>query len=335
MTTMAAWVVNGTGAPRDVLELREVALPEPGPGFLRMEVEAAALGLPDVLMCRGTYPLTPQGTFTPGQEIVGRVTAVGEGVDPALVGTRRMGVTAFYLGHGGFAREALAADATMFPVPEWMKAADAAAVHIPFQTGWIALRDRADLQSGETLVVLGAAGGSGAAAVQLGKLLGARTIAVAGGEEKGAYCREIGADTVVDHSSEDVVEAIREATEGRGADVIFDPVGGALAERLGAAMSNEGRFLLVGFASGRWPQFDPAHLVQGNFSVMGVYAGAYGPEHSAAAYAEMLPRMESGGLASLVTREFAFEELPDAMHGLETRKAIGKWVLRGARGDKP
>ena len=328
MDTMPAWRVEAQGAPREVLKLCEIPVPEPGPGFLRMELEAAGLGLPDALMCRGTYPLTPGGAFTPGQEIVGRVTAVGEGVDPAKIGTRCMGVTGFYLGHGGFAREVLAADATMFPAPEWLGAADAAAFHIPFQTGWNALHDRAALQNGETLVVLGAAGGSGAAAVQLGKLRGARVIAVAGGAEKGAYCRQIGADTVIDHRGEDVAERIREETGGHGADIIFDPVGGAFAESLAGAIASEGRFLLVGFAGGRWAQFDPARVVQGNFSVMGVYAGAYGRDHTADAYGAMLPDMKEGQLASLVTREFAFEDLPVALHGLDAREVIGKWVLR-------
>ncbi|MFP6663861.1 MAG: zinc-binding dehydrogenase [Deltaproteobacteria bacterium] len=328
MASMSAWVVTSKGAPRDVLELREVPVPEPGPGFLRLAVDAAAIGLPDVLMCRGTYPLTPSGIFTPGQEVVGRVTAVGEGVDPRLLGTRRLGVTAFYLGSGGFAAEALAAEATTFVAPDWLADRDAAGFHIPFLTAWIGLEDRGALARGEHLVVLGAAGGTGAAAVQLGRARGAHVIAVAGGAEKTAFCRAAGADIVIDHRSGDLVAMVRDATGGHGADIIFDPVGGKSATALTAAMANQGRFLLVGFASGAWPQFNPVALVQHNFSVVGVFAGAYDQAHAEAAYGVMLPMLQDGSLASIVTREIPFTDLPEALESLADRSAIGKCIVK-------
>ena len=152
--------------------------------MVRLAVAAAALGLPDVLMCRATYPLTPDGPFTPGQEVAGTVTALGLGVDRDLMGRRLLGVTAFYLGHGGLAEEALAPAATLFPVPDDMADADAAAFYIAFHTAWIGLCRRARLQADETLLVLGGAGGSGAAAVALGHSLGSRVIAVVGGAGK-------------------------------------------------------------------------------------------------------------------------------------------------------
>ena len=327
MATMRAWVVGGTGPPAEVLELSRVEVPDPPPGFLRLRVAAAAIGFPDVLMCRGTYPLAPDGPFTPGQEIVGTVTAVGDGGDADLVGTRRMGVTAFYLGSGGFADEALAPEATTFPAPDWLADADAAGFHIPFVTGWVALRDRAALAAGEHLVVLGAAGGSGSAAVQLGRVMGARVIAVAGGPVKADHCRALGADVVVDHHTQDVAGVVEEVTNGRGADVVFDPVGGTPGEAIARIVAGEGRFLLVGFASGRWPALDPELLVNRNFSLMGVYVGAYDRAHSEAVHDEVLPMLAHGSLTSVVTEHVDFGSLPAALAALADRTTLGRYVL--------
>jgi NADPH2:quinone reductase len=327
MASMRAWVADGTGQPSEVLELREVEVPEPPAGFLRLQVRAAAIGLPDVLMCRGDYPLTPEGPFTPGQEIVGTVTAVGEGVDADLIGSRRMGVTAFYVGHGGFADEALAPEATMFPAPDRLADADAASFHIAFVTGWIALRDRAGLAAGEDLVVLGAAGGSGSAAVQLGSAMGARVIAVAGGPVKADHCRALGAEVIIDHHTQDVADAVREVTNGRGADVVFDPVGGTAGEAMGGAIAGGGRFLLVGFAGGRWPALDPELLVTRNCSVMGVYVGAYDRAHNQAVHDQILPLLQDGSLTSLTTELVGFEGLPAALTALADRSALGRYVL--------
>ncbi len=324
---MRAWVADGTGQPAEVLELREVEVPEPPAGFLRLRVRAAAIGLPDVLMCRGDYPLTPEGPFTPGQEIVGTVTAVGEGVDADLIGSRRMGVTAFYVGHGGFADEAIAAEATMFPAPDWLADADAAGFHIAFVTGWIALRDRAGLAAGEDLVVLGAAGGSGSAAVQLGSAIGARVIAVAGGPVKADHCRALGADVIIDHHAQDVADTVREVTDGRGADVVFDPVGGTAGEAMAATVAGEGRFLLVGFASGRWPALDPELLVTRNCSVMGVYVGAYDRAHNQAVHDQVLPLVQAGTLTGVTTELVGFDGLPAALTALADRSALGRHVL--------
>lgn len=326
--TMRAWVADRTGEPSEVLRLEERPVPEPGPGFLRLRVAAAAMAFPDVLMCRGSYPLTPAHPFTPGQEVVGTVTAVGDGVDPGLVGSRRMGVTAFYMGAGGFAEEALARVDTTHPAPEWLADADAATFHIAFQTGWIGLKDRAAVCEGERLVVLGAAGGTGAAAVQLGRVLGARVVAVAGGDEKTAYCRDLGADVVIDHRTvDDLAAAVTEATDGHGADVVYDPVGGAVGEAAAGAMANEGRFLLVGFAAGEWPRIDPAQLVYRNFAVLGVYAGAYDRAHAESSYEAMFPLLRGGELRSVVTRTVALEALPAALDALAARSVTGRWVV--------
>src|SRR6478752_6584484 len=249
---MKAWEVQAAGEPAQVLHLVERELPEPGPGEVRIRVTAAGLGLPDVFMCRGTYPLTPSLPFTSGQEATGVVTALGEGVDRVAVGDRIMCVTSFIGGNGSFAEECLAAAEGAFPVPDGLTAAEAAGFWIPHLTGWIGLVDRGQLAAGDELVVLGAAGGSGIAAVQLGRALGARVIAVVSDDAKAEFCRGLGADGVVVPGGAPVADRIREATGG-GADVIFDPVGGDLAEDAITGLARNGRFLLIGFASGRWP----------------------------------------------------------------------------------
>jgi NADPH2:quinone reductase len=324
---MRAWVVDGVGAPVDVIRSVDVERPEPGPGMVRIRVAAAAIGLPDVLMCAGTYPLTPEGVFTPGQEVVGEVTEIGQGVDAALLGTRQMGVTAFYIGSGGLAEETIAAASTIYPAPDELDDLNAAGFHIAFHTGWIALRDRADLQVGETLVVLGAAGGSGSAAVLLGKAIGARVIAVAGGTEKVNFCRDLGADVVIDHREVDVKVAIVEHTDGRGADVVFDPVGGSAGETAARAMASEGRFLLVGFAEGRWPTLDAARMVHGNYSALGVYAGAYDRGHVLSMYDEVGRLSASGQLPPLPTEVVRFDGVGVAMERLADRLVVGKLVV--------
>jgi NADPH2:quinone reductase len=177
--TMPAWQVQSTGEPIDVLRQVEVPVPDPGPGQIRVRVTAAGIGLPDVLMCRGTYPLTPPLPFTPGQEATGVITAVGDGVTRDI-GSRVMFVSAFYDGHGSFAHECLALSSTAFPVPEGLTDAEAAGFWIPHLTAWTGLVERGHLAAGEWLAVLGAAGGSGIAAVQLGRALGGRVIAVVG-----------------------------------------------------------------------------------------------------------------------------------------------------------
>src|ERR1700686_4393325 len=195
---MRAWQVNATGEPAEVLHPVELARPEPGPGQIRVRVTAAGIGLPDVLMCRGTYPLTPPLPFTPGQEATGVITAVGDGVTNQ-VGSRVMFVSTFYDGHGSFAEECLALSSTAFPVPDGLTDTEAAGFWIPHLTAWIGLVDRGHLAAEEWLAVLGAAGGSGIAAVQLGRALGARIIAVVSDDERAAFCRGLGAEITLNH----------------------------------------------------------------------------------------------------------------------------------------
>jgi NADPH2:quinone reductase len=320
-----AWQVQGHGEPTAALHIVDTDLPEPGPGQVRLRVRAAALGFPDVLMCRGIYPLTPALPFTPGQEVAGVVTAVGVGVDHA-VGDRIMAVTAFDTGRGGFAEEALARAG--HPIPDSMSDADAAGFYIAYITGWIGLVTRGQMQPGETLAVLGAAGGCGSAAVQLAKVLGARVIAVVGGDEKAEYCRSIGADEIVDHTRENVPEMLRALTNGRGADLIYDPVGGSAATDALRGIASEGRMLGVGFASGEWPELNMARIVIGNYTVMGVYVGAYSGGTATRDAVERLNELfATGAISSGVTNAVTFDELPAALERLADRTAMGKTVV--------
>ena len=322
---MQAWQVQGTGEPTEVLHLVEIEPPEPGPGQIRIRVTAAGLGLPDVLMCRGTYPLTPPLPFTPGQEVTGVITAVGEGVERA-VGDKVMGVTVFYFGHGSFAEECLVQDATVYAVPEGLTDSGAAGFWIPHITAWTGLVERARMLEGESLVVLGAAGGSGIAAVQLGKALGARVVAVVSDEAKAEFCRGLGADAVIVHGGEPVAPRIREATGG-GADVIFDPVGGDLAEDAITSLARNGRFLAIGFASGRWPTIAAHDLVVANTSLVGVIAGGQTAEELEHIHAELSALIASGRLRNAVTATYPFAELPVALQQIADRAVIGKLVL--------
>jgi NADPH2:quinone reductase len=322
---MRAWQVRAHGEPMAALALVDADLPEPGPGQVRLQVRAAALGLPDVLMCRGVYPLTPALPFTPGQEVAGVVTAVGDGVDHRI-GERIMAVTAFDTGRGGFADEALARAG--HPIPDAMSDADAAGFYIAYITGWIGLVTRGKVREGETLAVLGAAGGCGSAAIQLGKVLGARVVAVVGGEEKVEYCRALGADEVVDHTQQSVPDAFRELTGGRGVDLIYDPVGGQPATDALRGIASEGRLLGVGFASGEWPKIEMIDLVVGNYSVMGVYVGAYSGGTATRDAVERLNQLWADGtIGSGLTTTVGFDELPAALDRLADRTAKGKTVV--------
>jgi NADPH2:quinone reductase len=320
-----AWQVQSAGEPRDVLRRVEVEPLVPGPGQVCIEVRAAGIGLPDVLMCRGYYPLTPPLPFTPGQEVMGVVAAVGDGVQ-LEVGQPVMGVTAFYLGHGSFAEQCLAAEATVRSVPDGLDDAAAAGFWIPHVTAWTGLVERGRLAAGESLVVLGASGGSGIAAVQLGRARGARVIAVVSSEAKAAFCRELGADEVLVIGDEPVAGRLRELAVG-GVDLVFDPVGGELAEDAVTALGRNGRFLLIGFASGRWPVIDPHELVRANTSLVGVIAGGQTPEELDRIHAELGRLIATGELTNAVTATPPFDELPAALQELADRKVIGKLVL--------
>ena len=323
---MRAWRVDRPGEPSEVLRLVDVPVPEPGPGQIRVRVTAAGIGLPDVLMCRHTYPLTPPGSFIPGQEGTGVVSAVGPDVDVAL-GTKVMSTTSFMEGSGSFAEEYLTSAQASFTVPSGLGDVDAAGFWIPNLTAWIGLVDRARLEPGEWLAVIGAAGGSGIAAVQLGKALGARVVAVVSDEARGEYCRRMGADEVLNYRDGDLAGRLRQMTDGRGVDAVYDPVGGPVAEEAATALARHGRLLAVGFASGSWARIKTINLVVTNTSLVGVYAGDYRRDELDDIHAELSNLVSSGRLQNAVTTQVPFDDLPSALQRLADRSVIGKMVM--------
>jgi NADPH2:quinone reductase len=294
--------------------------------MLRVRVEACGLGLPDVFMCRGSYALTPRTPFTPGQELAGVVLEAGEG-SRAQVGARVMAVSAFFLGHGGFAEQAWALDDFCFPVPGDMAIPEAAAFLIPYHTAWIGLVRRGALCAGETLLVTGGAGGTGSAAIQLGRAIGARVITTARGADRQAFCRELGAELALDPGAE-LAEEVREATAGRGADVVYETVGGDAFDAATRCIAHEGRLLLIGFASGRWGRPDPAQIVTRNYSLVGVIPSGYGRETKQVAQDELLAHRARGALRVPLEPLVPFDALPGALDRLAARSVLGKLVLQ-------
>lgn len=324
---MRAWQVQQHGSPKDALRMAEIDPPVPRPGEVRLRIRAAAVGLPDAFMCRSNYRLTPKSLpFVPGQEVCGVVDAVGEGVD-VPIGARLMAVTSFMDGHGGFADYALARTASAYRVPDAMSDVDAASFRIGFATAWIGLVRRANLQPDEWLVVLGAAGGSGATAVQLGRALGARVVAVASGPEKVAFCRKMGAHVVIDRTAENVRDRVLDATDQHGADVVYDPVGGAAGSDSTRYIAYGGRLLAVGFASGEWVKVDTAHVVQRNYALVGVYASGLTREQGEADHEALLSLAAEGKLDSFAT-VVGFAEIPAAVEAVGAGTVIGKMVAR-------
>ncbi|MGW4438225.1 NADPH:quinone oxidoreductase family protein [Streptomyces sp. NPDC004596] len=260
---MQAWQVHENGEPREVMRLAEVEPPTPGDGQVLLRVRAANINFPDALLCRGQYQVRPPLPFTPGVEICAE-TEDGRRViaNPTLP-------------HGGLAEYAVADARALLPAPDSLDDAEAAALHIGYQTGWFGLHRRARLEAGETLLVHAAAGGVGSAAVQLGKAAGASVIGVVGGAEKAAVARELGCDVVVDRRAEDVVAAVKEATGGRGADVVYDPVGGAAYAQSAKLVAFEGRIVVVGFASGTIPSPALNHALVKNYAILGLHWGLY------------------------------------------------------------
>jgi NADPH2:quinone reductase len=326
---MRAWQVHQHGDPTTALRLVDCPEPTPGPGEVRVRVHAAALGMPDAFMCQATYALTPPLPFVPGQEVCGTIDALGPDVahdGPLRVGMRVMGVTLFTDGRGGFAESTILRVGGTFPVPEAMTDTDAAGFRIGYSTAWIGLVRRGRLQPGETLLVLGAAGGSGATALQVGAALGARVIAVAAGADKAAYLTALGADVVIDRTQVGSVrDAVSAATDGRGVDVIYDPVGGAPAEAVLRCLRSGGRILAVGFASGRWVEVSTVHAVRHNYSLVGVYAGGYTAEETNADQDALIALAAAGKLASVV-HAVPFDELPTALVDVAQGRVVGKAV---------
>lgn len=325
---MKAWQVRELGVPQDALRLVEIEDPEAGPGEVVVEVEAAAMNFFDILLCRGEYQEKPDLPFTPGAEVAGTVSEVGDGVD-LEVGRRVIATPP--LPSGGFAERVAAPAEAVFPIPDSMPFEKAAAMHIVYQTAYFALHRRAALREGETVLVHAGAGGVGSAAIQLAKAAGARVIATAGGPEKVEVCRKLGAEVAIDYREEDFIGAVKGATDGRGADVVFDPVGGDVFDGSRRCVAFEGRIVVIGFAGGRIAEAPTNHLLVKNYSVVGLHWGLYAkvmPHLIPETHEQLVKLYESGKIDPLIHSTVPFEKLPDGLDLLGGRGTYGKLVTK-------
>jgi NADPH2:quinone reductase len=321
------WLVAALGEPEDVLQLRESEVPPPAPGDVVVDVEACALNFADDLLCRGIYQEKPPLPFSPGLELAGVVAEAGEGSRFA-VGDRVAGSA--LLPYGALATRGQARATDVYPLPDGVPAVDAAAMHMTYQTCWFALHRRARLHPDDTLLVHAGAGGVGSAAIQLGKAAGARVIATAGGAEKVALCRELGADVAVDHRADDFVTVVNDLTDGRGADVILDPVGGETFERSRKCIAWEGRILVVGAASGTYFASPTNHIMVKNYSVVGVHWGGYltrNPELVRGAHDDLMRLYRAGTVKPIVSRVVPLEDALGALVELARGRTTGKLVV--------
>ena len=324
MSKMRAWRVREFCEPED-MAFETLALPEPGPGEALVKVHAAALNFFDILMIQGKYQVKPGFPFTPGCEFSGEVVETGPG-SSWKIGQR----VAAQPNWGAFAEFALVDDLNANPVPDNVAMDLAACVPVVYPTGHIALGRRGGLRAGEWLLVTAGAGGVGLAAIQIGRAWGARVIALAGGEEKLAVCRAHGAELALDYTEEGWVEAVREATGGRGADVIFDPVGGEVFNLALKVIAVEGRALIIGFAGGAIQQIAANRLLLKNASAVGAIWGGYfrsHPEYTHEVVAECYDMLARGEIEPVVSARHALDDLPAALRALASRRTWGKVVL--------
>ena len=327
---MKAWQVPELGEPRDVLRLAEVPDPVPGPGQVLVRVLGAAANFPDVLMCRGGYQVRPPLPYIPGIELCGEVVAAGPEVTGVAPGDRLVGGPVTGSGGGAFAELTLMNAATALPAPDGLDDAEAAAFFVTYQTGWFGLHRRARLAAGETLLVHAAAGGVGSGAVQLGKAAGARVIGVAGGEQKAEAARALGADVVIDRNSQDFVEVVKEVTEGRGADVVYDPVGGDTYTRSTKCIAFEGRILIIGFAGGQIQSAALNHALVKNYSIVGLHWGLYqskNPQLIRDCHAQLTRLVADGAIKPLVSERLGLDEVPAGLQRLADGGTVGRVVF--------
>lgn len=327
---MKAWRVHTNGDPREVMRLEEIPEPEPGPGELLVRVRATGVNYPDALLCRGEYQAKAPLPFTPGVELCGEVVAVGEdtGWSASDIGSRV--ITQPALPSGGLGELTTAPTALTRTVPNALDDAEAAALHIGYQTGWFGLHRRAALQPGETLLVHAASGGVGSAAVQLGKAAGARVIGVVGGSAKAETARELGCDVVIDRREDDIVASVKEATDGRGADVVYDPVGGEAYAKSAKCVAFEGRILIVGFASGSIPSPALNHALVKNYSIVGLHWGLYNAKDPAAieeCHGELTKLAEQGAIKPLISERLPLEQASDAVQRVYDGVTTGRLVV--------
>lgn len=321
---MKAWRVHAWGEP-ETMVLEDIAVPEPGPGQIRVRNHAAALNFFDILQVQGKYQIKPPFPFTPGAETAGIVDSVGAGVTSVKAGDRVIAMT-----HGSaFAEYSLAPVTSVFSMPEKMSFEEAAAMPIVYHTSYFALTHRTQVLAGEWLLVHAGASGVGMSAIQIGKALGARVIATAGSADKLEFAKQQGADHLLDYNDETWVDRVKELT-GRGADIIYDPVGADVFDLSTKCIAPEGRLLVIGFAGGRIPTIAANRVLLKNMSLVGVLWGGYvkeHPEYSMPTHAALMKMYEAGQIRPAVGASYPLGELPRALRDLASRKVMGKAVV--------
>jgi NADPH:quinone reductase len=322
---MRAVIVDRWMEPND-LKVSDIDDPPVGAGMLGVQIRAAGCNFFDILLVRGQYQMKPSFPFIPGGELSGTVYAVGDGVDGFAVGDRVFAAVPL----GGYAERAAVPARAAWRIPSRMSFEEAAAFPIVYPTSYAALVYRAHLQPGETLLVHAAAGGVGVAAVQIGKALGARVIATAGGTEKLEVARRAGADVVIDYRSDNWSEQVKAATGGRGADVIYDSVGGDIFDQSLKCIAWSGRLLVIGFAGGRIPEVKVNRVLLKNISIVGLHWGAYAlnePERIPETFAALFQLYEQGAIKPVIFKSFALDQVPAALAALGARQTYGKVVI--------
>jgi NADPH:quinone reductase len=322
---MQAVVCKAWGPPESlVVEIIESR--PPAAGEVRIRVHAAAVNFPDVLIVQKKYQLQPTLPFVPGAEVAGEVLAIGEGVRHVAVGDR----VAAFCGIGGFAEEVTCAANVVAPIPAALSYPVAASLTLAYGTSWHAVVDRAALQPGETMLVLGASGGVGLAAVEIGKALGARVIACASSEEKLALCRIHGADELINYETDGWREQVKALTQGRGVDVVYDAVGGRYAEPAFRSIAWRGRYLVVGFASGDIPALPFNLALLKGASIVGVFWGEFAkrePQAFAASLKQLAQWLAAGRIRPHISRMYPLHETAQALIDMAARKVVGKVVI--------
>ena len=322
---MRAVVVDRWLEPKDLV-VRELPDPVPRANQVVLDVAAAGCNFFDILLVQGKYQMKPAFPFTPGAEVAGVVRELGPGVSGVAKGERVFAGLAL----GAFAERVAVPVAALHPMPAAMSFPEAAAFPVVYPTSYAALVQRANLRKGETLLVHAAAGGVGVAAVQIGKALGARVIATAGGADKLEVARRAGADVAIDYSTGDWVEAVKQATGGRGADVIYDPVGGEIFEGSLKCIAWNGRLLVIGFASGTIPVVKTNRILLKNIAVVGLHWGAYAtnePERVPEVFAGLAKLYESGHVRPIIFATYSLDEVPKALEALGSRGSYGKVII--------
>ena len=322
---MHAWLCeNPIGV--EALNWKELPTPQPQANEVRIAIRAASLNFPDLLIVQNKYQMKPALPFVPGSEYAGIVEAVGSGVTHLKVGD----AVAAFGGTGGFATHAIAKAALVLALPHGFAFDDAAAFVLTYGTTHHALLDRAALKAGETVLVLGAAGGVGTAAIQIAKAVGARVIAAASSAEKCALCKSLGADATIDYSTGNLREQIKALTNGQGPDVVYDPVGGDFAEAVFRSIAWRGRYLVVGFAQGGIPAVPWNLALLKGASIVGVFWGDFArrePQANASALAELAQWYAAGKIKPVIDQRLPMQDLPKAFARMGTRQVLGKLVM--------